>query len=77
MRQIDLDWADATKTAVTATRATIDGLKVKTFATRGEAEAFANKVRGLTGCVLSSLDMTDEQLAAKAAREARIRALLA
>lgn len=51
--------------------------KSKTFDCRGEAEQFAIRKMGRSGCILSTLDMTPEQLADHRAREARAAALLA
>jgi hypothetical protein len=39
------------------------GDKTKVFDARSEAEGFANKKMGRSGMVVSSLDMTTEQLA--------------
>jgi hypothetical protein len=45
--------------------------KEKTFADRAEAEAFADKKMGARGSIVSTLDMTPEQLAGLAARKVR------
>lgn len=50
--------------------------KVKRFANRDEAEAFAERKMGRKGSIVSTLYMSPEQLAAHRAREARAQAFL-
>lgn len=52
-------------------------VKHKVFTDRKEAESFAYKKMGRTGCVVSSLDMTADQLADLKARRGRAAAMLA
>ncbi|MDE1767240.1 MAG: hypothetical protein KGI27_13360 [Thaumarchaeota archaeon] len=52
-------------------------IKTRDFASREEAEKFAEFKMGKRGCVISSLDMTAEQLGALAQRRAKSAAFLA
>lgn len=52
-------------------------VKARHFDTRSEAEAFAEQKMGARGCVISTLDMSAEQLAAHYARQARAAAFMA
>lgn len=54
----------------------IQPVREKAFSDRGEAESFANSKVSKRGYILSTLDMTPEQLAAHEARQARAKALM-
>ena len=56
---------------------TASGKKSRLFDSRDAAEGFAVSKMGKTGAIISTLDMTPEELAAHKARDARFRAALA
>jgi len=51
------------------------GIKERFFKTREEAEAFATKMMGKKGCIISTLDMTPEQLSAHIERQRKAKDL--
>lgn len=57
--------------------ATLNGTKRKIFVERHDAERYADEKMGKRGCVVSTLDMTPEQLEALKARQERAKALMA
>ncbi len=72
-----LQYLDRKGDQFAVTRETLSGPRVKMFATRAEAEAYAAaNMNRRNGQIISTLDMTPEQLAAHQEREARIRAAM-
>lgn len=75
MRTVEIDREGASFRV--SWRQGLQPLKTRRFDTRGQAEAFAIQKMGARGCVISTLDMSVEQLSANKARQARAAAFMA
>jgi hypothetical protein len=72
MAQVYMDWTEDRKVQVKVFTG-LRGKTVKVFERRDDAERFADSKMGKRGMILSTLDMSPEQLAAHKEREARFR----
>lgn len=72
MRTVEIDREDEAYIRVTWMAGSI--IRIRLFDSRDAAEGFAQNKAGATGCIISTLDMTAEQLAAHHARADRVSA---
>lgn len=76
MKIVEMEWAGEDAIRVTWVQGA-QASKSRIFDSRDEAEFFAHGKMGKTGYIISTLDMTAEQLAAHKARQAAARAYMA